>query len=335
MRIRIVLLTLTLLGLGVMGWTVMRAPYPPAGWVSVEAPREVSVNQPLRLRVTLTPPTPEGMLVVTLHGFIQRREPIGYLSGGTPQLTGTNGGVFPVEITVPDRPGLKQVQVILYVGPTAHWSDRQMAAKTVEIPVVRRTVEGRATNLSPVLTFEAKSDPTIDPQEVPWVRTLTGLLWGVVALLLGFRGIPSNATSAKSSWSSALALACLMAAIVEWSRINLTLADAVRTWAVGHRLYWDRRWLQQGATLMALIGSATATVLALVRLKSLRRGLLLFSLVGFALISLAEAFSLHEIDRLLALKVGPLPLIQITKLALVLMAMVVWIRPAGSRPLSS
>ncbi len=331
MRIRIVLLTLVLIGLAALTWIVMRAPYPPAGWVSMEAPNDASVNQSLPLRVTLTPEAPAGTLVVTLHGFGRRREPLGFISSATSTHTNAQGGVFSVEIPVPDQLGLKQVQVILYLGPTANWSDRQVAAKTVEIPVIRRTAEQSPIHLKPLFTFEAKSDPELYPEEIPWVRTLSGLLWVAAALLAGRRlgsPLPGTSSSRTRCWRSGVVLACLAAALVEWSRIHLLLANGVRTFAIGHHLYWDRRWLQQGATLLALVGSATATLLALMRLKSLRRGILVFSLVGFATLSLAEAFSLHEIDRLLAWKIGPLPLIQIAKFATVLTAMVVLIMPA-------
>jgi len=336
-RLRVVVLILGVLALTLLAWNVLRAPYPQATWLSVEAPAVAVMNRPLQLRITLPSPSDAGMLMADLHGSADRHEPMGYLNHSSPHLVTPEGGVFTFDIPIPVRPDLKHVRAIIYLGPTERWADRLKVVATDEIPVKPTGASKTATSWKNLQAHESVPDPEIRFHEAAWARPLIAALW-VLAGLLAARGELLRVTHSEAipqrisgrRFGLALALACLAAAVFEISGVELNLAAQLRAYAQDNRLYHDRRWLQQGATLLALGGSATLGWVALWRTHSPARSLALLGLGLFAAFSAARLFSLHEVDQILARQMGPLSLAQFAQLASVLIVVIaLWPRKSS------
>jgi len=317
-QLRLVFFVFAAVVLSGIAWQVVRTSQPPAKWLRVEAPRAVAVNGTLSLRLTLSPPAPSGLLGADLHWSGSRHEPHGYLSGSAPQAVTSAGGVFNFAIPVPPRPNLQRVFAVIYLGPSDRWSERTHAAMTEEIPVAVTAGNG-GTALVPLAVHDEISDPEIRVDEVPPVRGLIALLWAVAAWCGGRNAGRTGAADGRivPSWIRQhwLALACLAAALLEGSGCGLLLTGRLRAFALAHHFYFERRGVQQLATLGAIVGAAGVGWFALVRVRPPGQSLALLALGCFAALALAEVISQHEVDRLFAMALGPLPLIQVLKLA--------------------
>ena len=267
-----------------------------------------------------------------LHWSGPGHEPRGFLSSGSPQNVTPAGGVFVFEIPVPARPNLQHIRAIICLGPTVRWVDRQKAVETEEIPVQPAGSDPDRSALKPLGTHEISVEPAVPAKEARWPRPMNAALW-FAAGTLAWRACPSESIKRKTvvAWLDHgrlwLAVACWAAALFEFSQADLYLAARSRAYAQEHGVYFERRWLQQTATGLALGGAAIAALVAARRIKSPARSVAVLSLEMFAAVSLAGSFSLHQLDQAFALQMGPLLLGQLIKLSLAMTAVfAVWPR---------
>jgi hypothetical protein len=326
-RLRPVVLPLGLLLLAAAVLFGALRPRAQAAWLRVEAPPHALVGQMLSVRVTLTEPTADVWLAVDLHAMSTRREPRGFLSSSSPQRVARTTRAYTFEVPVVAADDLGHVQAIVFLSPSGRWEDRLRAASTVAIPVGSKGTTGR---LEPIPAYDPAEEVASLPAASPALRVSIAALWLLAGLVLCWtRSRPPAREAAftdparrRSGW---LALACAAAAVWELSNAETSLASHARAVAFEHRLYYERRSLQEWITIAVVMGTVA---LAALRLWPSRDGggLLPAALWLYAAISLTNLLSFHELDRLLAASVLSVPLVQVAKLSAALAGLVVVVR---------
>jgi hypothetical protein len=177
--------------------------------------------------------------------------------------------------------------------------------------------------------YENLSDPAVRFREVTWGRPMIAALWFTAGVLAwrGERRRGSQSGAAPERFEFArhwISFACWAAALFEVSKADVHLSDWLRAYAFELRIYRERRWVQQLATVAVGGGGAVIGWLALWRIQSTSRSIVLLCLVAFAACSLARLFSLHQLDQTLAFAVGPVTLGPAAKLALAATAALVF-----------
>ncbi len=307
-RLQWILLAAVAVSCALLFWNAVREPYPQASWIAVESPRFAVANGTLPMRVTLAPSAQSGWLETELNGSDSRQRPHGTLSSLPAQWVGTNGGTFLLEFPIPARTNLARVNAQLYLTPTHRWSDRVWNVETSDLRVCDPP-SAADDHWKPLHTFAPVEDPEIRPKETSWARWLTAAIWVVFAWRAAC--IP---TSAFGRFSAVLAALGIAFALLECTGADLALAGALRSFARGHQLYEERRIFQQAAIVAGVCIVAAGTSWFIRQLREHHRAPILTAMGLFVLFSLATVFSLHETDRVLALQLGPLPLVQWMKL---------------------
>jgi hypothetical protein len=329
-RLRPIVIPLGLLLLAAAVLLDAMRPREQAAWLRVEAPPHALVGQMLAVRVTLSEPAPDGWLVVDLHAMSTRREPLGFLSSSSPQPVAQTTRSYTFEAPVVAADDLGHVQAIVFLSPSGRWEDRLRFAATAAIPVEsKRTTE----RLEPIPVYDRVEEVASLPAASPAMRASIAALWLLVGLVLCWTWIRPPAREARSTDSARhrsgwLALACAAAAVWELSNAETGLANHARAFAFEHRLYYERRTVQEWITVAVVMGTVA---LAAIRLRPSRdgRGLLPAALWLYAGISLTTLLSLHELDRLLAASVLSVPLVQVAKLAAALTGLIGAVRETG------
>lgn len=294
---------------------------PPASWLLVEAPAHAIAGQTVPVRVTLTVPAEDTRLAVDLHWTTSRGEPRGFLSSSTPRWVHRHARMYTFEVPVPPQAELGAVTAVLYLSPSGRWEDRTAVAVTARIPVRK---SGPPVPAEPISAYEQTGEVPRPADPSPALRYVIAGLW-----LLG--GLGLRRERAAGAETDRLAVACLLAAAWELSNAELLLSESARAAALAQRLYYERLWLQVGATLAILAGTTALVVSALRRSPLRRAGLVRAVLWIYAAISLAGLVSFHETDRWLGLPVSAVPLAQVAKagLAVATLALALW-PPANS-----
>ena len=303
-RLHWILLSVGMAVAAVLVWNALREPYPQVAWVTVEAPRSVVAGQTLPMRIRWQSAPAAGWVRLDLHWSDERRRHRGYLSGTNLGWVGTNAATVSVELPVLPRTNLTRIHGVLYASPTRRWADRGWVVHTKDIRVLG---SGAAvdTLMGPLHAYEPVSDPEIRPAETRWVRWLTGGAWVLVAFGLGSRTVGAPRL---------LIGVCLGLAVLEAFRADLALAGALRGVARGYQLYNLRREFQQVALVLGAGLIAGAVVWGTRRLRNPLHLSLWIAIALFTLVWCSSLFSLHETDRILAVSIGFLPLVQWMKL---------------------
>lgn len=289
-----------------------------ATWLHAEAPPHAIAGQTLPIRVTLAMPTSKTHLGVDLHWATSRREPRGFLSTSPARPVDRREAIYTFELPVPPRDDLGYVSAILFESSSGRWEDRTRVAQTALIPIRTSGAPGSAERI-PV--YELESEVVASAASSPTLRLAIAVLWLLCAIVLGRRR-----PYAGAGW---LAVACAAAAIWELSNAELSLARLARAAALEYRLYYERFWLQEAATIAILVAAAALLGSLFLRSPARRLRLLRAALWLYAAVSLAGLVSLHEADRLLALPVLSVPLAQVAKLGIAVasFAIALWLRP--------
>ncbi len=305
-------------------WWIITRPKPPAEWLRVEAPTQITPGEPVTLRVI-----PDGLesglfLNLDLHGTTNRHRPLRVVRSGRPQRI-NDGQPLEFRLTASTRPDLAEVHAIIYASPTGGWSDHVRVAKSEPIPVETATTSDR--KLSPLRVHDHTPDPEIPRVELPGLRWLLVMLWLIVTGVLVARFRKPDAEAGRGG-TLALLGATMGIAVSEILRFEPFASELARQFARKYGFYDGRLLPQQIAIVVTAV--VVAALAACILFKARNRRLVL-GLLGHAAIATAAILSLHEVDALLYTTFGGAPVEQLAKMATVSLAL--WgLRPMATSP---
>lgn len=294
-------------------WFVSR-PDPVSPWVRVEAAPYATLAHPMRLNARVAPQPAPAYIVADLHWSSPRREPRGFLVGGSAHPVGIEGGAFAFEYLVPDRNDLGYVHAVFYLSPTNRWEDRIRWAVTDPIPFLRAeaTQDARAEPW-PVRDYpsggaESRRSPSLT---ATWLTTLVWLAAAIGCVRLSrIAGIGAPASLTASRHLLLTAVACVMAALWESIGAATVLGSEGRRWAFDERLYYERATLQKIVTVLFVAAAAFAVAWILPRTRNAGHQAVLLGLISFGAAAGVDVLSLHAIDELFSAAWWGIPAIQ-------------------------
>jgi hypothetical protein len=283
---------------------------PEASWLRVDAPSVIVVGEPFIATVTLLEPADGALLDFDLHGKDARKSSLRVVAAGQTQAVVGGQRTFRFALVLRERPDVARVHAVIYLSRSEQWSDAFRVAGSDSLDVIRGTPRSADIVVRPLTVHDQKEDPAIEVAN-PLLRT------AIVALWLGAGGVAAAASrrSAPATAAGLFIVLCVVLAAWEALAAGTWIADQARPLARAAGLYEERRIVQQ-VTTVALAG--VFGLLAAVGLRRSRRqlpGLALAGMALYAVASLADMLSLHEVDRLLATKIGLWPLAGVLRLA--------------------
>ena len=218
---------------------------------------------------------------------------------------------FRFALVLRERPDVALVHAVIYLSRSEQWSEAFRVAGSDSLDVIRGTPRAADIVVRPLTVHDQKDDPAIEVANPPLLRTAIAALW------LGAGGIAAAATrrTAPATAAGFFVVLCVVLAAWEALAAGTWIADQARTLARAAGLYEERRVVQQ-VTTVTLVG--VFGLLAAVGLRRTRRqipGLAFAGMALYAVTSLANMLSLHEVDRILATKFGARPLAGVLRLA--------------------
>ena len=305
-------------------WLVTR-PGPVSQWVAVDVDPYATVAHPLRLNMHVAPQATPGYVVADLHWSSTRREPRGFLVGGTVQSIPIEGGAFAFDYRVPDRGDLGYVHAVIYLGPTGRWEDRIRWASTDLIPFQRATTTANAA----VKPWPVRDHAGEAAESRPFRSTLVTWLTAVVLIAAAARCIrvwQATRGGARSSltagrWLVFASFACVTAALWTIVGAETVLGSEGRRWALDARLYHERAAIQKIVTVLVVAVAALAVTWMLPKFGNAGRAVLL-GLISFGTVAGLDVLSLHEIDSLFNEAWWGIPALQWLELAASLVALI-------------
>lgn len=283
---------------------------PEAAWLRVDAPSVIVVDEPFIATVTLLEPADGAFLDFDLHGKDARKSSLRVVAAGQTQAISGGQRTFRFPLVLRERPDVARVHAVIYLSRSEQWSDAFRVASSDSIDVIRGTPSAADIVLRPLMVHDQKEDPAIEVANPPLLRAT------IVALWLGAGGVAAAASrrSAPATAAGLFIVLCVVLAAWEALAAGTWIADQARPLARTAGLYEERRTVQQ-VTTVALAG--VFGLLAAVGLRRSRRqfsGLALAGMALYAVVSLVDMLSLHEVDRLLATKIGVWPLAGVLRL---------------------
>lgn len=284
---------------------------PEASWLRVDAPSAIVVDEPFIATVTLLEPADGAFLDFDLHGKDARKSPLNVVAAGQTQAVVGGQRTFRFSLVLRERPDVTLVHAIIYLSRSEQWSDAFRVAGSDSLDVIRRTPRVAEIGVRPLAVHDRKDDPPIEVVSPPLLRAAIAALW------LGAGGIAAATTRRTASATTAGLFIVLCVLLAAWEALaaQTWFADQARILARSAGLYEERRIVQQ-VTTVAVAG--VFGLLAAVSLRRPRRQLPRLALAGMALyavVSLTNMLSLHEVDHLLATKIGAWPLAGVLQLA--------------------
>ncbi len=324
-------MSLTLLVLGALAVGSLRQPAR-ATWLVVEAPAHGQIDHVLPIRVTVRTQLTGGFLRLDLHWKDTHRESRGFLSLSPPQAIQEVGHAYSFDMPLPNRPHLGSVHGVIWAGETDNWDDRAWSVTTESIPVFPG--EQRLGSWRVLQVFEPER-----PSFVPSVSTAFG--W-----LVGCFWIGSGLIWVRRPWAPAvrlesrserligrtIALLCLGAAVWECGQFDFRIAHAARAISVAHDSYQRRHFAQTLVTFILSVG-LLCLLIASIRSEVLRgQATTLFGLTSLVGIAGGTAISLHGVDLLANVVLGPVPIVHWLKLCTAALTCCEAVRQARSQP---
>jgi hypothetical protein len=285
---------------------------PEAAWLRVDAPSVIVVGEPFIATVTLLEPAEGAFLELDLHGETARRSPLRVVAAGTAQMVAGGQRTFSFTLVLRERPEVARVHAIIYLSRSGRWSDVFRVARSDSLDVIRGTPRAADVVVRPLRVHDQKEYPAIEVANPAALRAAIAALWLGAALVAA---VAASRRPTPGSAAGLFVVLCLVLAAWEALAAGTWVADQVRALARTAGVYEERRIVQQ-VTTVALVG--VIGLLAAVAVRRARRPLPALALAGMALygaVSLADMFSLHEVDRLLAAPIGAWPLAGVLRLA--------------------
>jgi hypothetical protein len=293
-----------------VAWLVLRRE-PEASWLRVDAPSAIVVGEPFIATVTLLEPADGAFIDFDLHGKDARKSALSVVAAGRTQAVVGGQRTFRFTLVLRERSDVALVHAVIYLSRSEQWSDAFRVARSDSFDVIRGTPRAADIDVRRLTVHDLKEDPAIEVANPPLLRTAIAALW------LGAGGVAASASrrSAPACPAGLFIVVCVVLAAWEALAAGTWIADQARLLARAAGLYEERRIVQQ-VTTVALVG--VFGLLAAVGLRRSRRqlpGLALAGMALYAVASLADMLSLHEVDRLLATKIGAWPLAGVLRLA--------------------
>jgi hypothetical protein len=284
---------------------------PEASWLRADAPSAIVVGEPFIATVTLLEPADGAFLDVDLHGKDAHKSSLRVVAAGQIQAVVGGQRTFRFPLVLRERPDVAHVHAIIYLSRSEHWSDAFRVASSDSLDAIRGTPRAADIVVRPLKVHDQKEDPAIEVANPPLLRTAIVVLW------LGAGGVAAAASRRSTPATAAGLFIVLCVVLAAWEALaaGTWIADQARPLARAAGLYQERRIVQQ-VTTVALAG--VFGLLAAVGLRRSRRqlpGLALAGMALYAVVSLADMLSLHEVDHLLATKIGVWPLAGVLRLA--------------------
>ena len=285
---------------------------PEAAWLRVDAPSVIVAGEPFIATVTLLEPADGAFLELDLHGETARRKPLRVVAPGAAQVVAGGQRSFDFTLVLRERADVARVHAIVYLSRSGRWSDAFRVARSDSLDVVRGAPRAADLVARPLRVRDQKDSPTIQIVDPAILRAVVAALWLAAAGLAAFA---ASRRPTPGSTAGVFVVLCLVLAAWEALAAGTWMADQVRALARAAGVYEQRRIVQQ-VTTVALVG--VVGLLAAVGVRRASRPLPALALAGMALygtVSLAEMFSLHEVDQLLAAPIGAWPLAGVLRLA--------------------
>jgi hypothetical protein len=209
-----------------------------------------------------------------------------------------------------ERTDVAVVRAVIYLSRSELWSDAFRVAGSDWLDVIRGTPRAVDIVVRPMSVHDQKDEPAIEVTNPPFLRMTIAAIWlgaGGFAAAASRRAAPATATGL-------IIVLCLVLAAWEALAAGTWVADQARTLARAAGLYEERRIVQQ-VTTVGLVGFFGLLVAVDLRRSPPKLpGLALAGMALYAVASLADMLSLHEVDRLLATKIGAWPLAGVLRL---------------------
>lgn len=303
---------LVVLGLG-------RLPDQPT-WLSLTLPARAVLHSNFTAQITLRKPH-TGFVGFELLWHDRQRAYQGRLPA--PPVQRVHPGQADYEFTIPVTPvpGLRFVSGLVFLSPTGLWEDRTAVAvtgyyqplttptDTNGVPWPRRTTHAHFPR-----------SPEFYPPPSRTARTLTAALFMAAAasmalVLVTTRRHRSRSASGEPAGGVVL-LIVIQLACGAWEQLEIgeRLANRVREAMQVHGVYKERHTAQQPLTGLAL-AAGSACMWAL--LRSRMPGTLRTTAAGcaaYGAIAVLSAISLHAVDVLSLVRLGPFPAVQALEL---------------------
>lgn len=271
-----------------------------ATWMTLDAPGSARPGTMFEATVHLAAPEAEAGSFITfdLHGRDRANDPVGYVVGGQPQRIEPDKQAYSFSLPIPDSDDLKSVHAVIYLSRTAQWRSRYRVGRSIPLAVVRSSETIGAGDLR---TYDATDEPPIEVPHPPLHRGLVAAGW-LVCALLAWRRRALAGSHGSPRW---LPLVFVLFAALEASDVLGQIAEAARIVARARGWYDERRGLQLLATFAIVCGMAALATLAVRRSRARTSAAILLGSALFLTIEAAGTLSLHELDRVLAMPLGP------------------------------
>ena len=284
---------------------------PEASWLRVDAPSVIVVGEPFIATVTLLEPADGAFIDFDLHGKDARKSSLRVVAAGQTQAVVGGQRTFRFALVLRERPDVALVHAVIYLSRSEQWSDAFRVVRSDSLEVIRGTPRAADIVVRPLTVHDQKEDPPIEVANPPLLRAAIAALW------LGAGGVAAAASrrSAPATAAGVFIVLCVVLATWEALAAGTWITEQARSLARAAGLYEERRIVQQ-VTTVALAG--VFGLLAAVGLRRSRRqlpGLALAGMALYAVASLADMLSLHEVDRILAAQIGAWPLAGVLRLA--------------------
>lgn len=284
---------------------------PDATWLRLDAPAAVVAGEPFVVTVTLLEPAGGAFLGVDLHATGASGAPVRVVAAGQAQAVAGTQRTFRFALVLRDAPtDVARVHAIVFLSRSAQWQDAFRVARSDALAVVGSSPRAGDGVARPLRVHDPEDAAAIGIATEPLVRAAISALW------LGAAIVSVRTWRRWTPGASAAGFVAVCVALAAWEALAAGpwLSDHARPLARAAGLYEGRRIAQQLATI-ALAGGIGVLALVALRRAQWLPGLALAGIALYAVVAMAHVFSLHEIDRLLAIGIGPWPLADLLRLA--------------------
>jgi len=300
----------------ISSWALQQPP-PAAPWLAVTAPGEATAGAPFVVRVRLRArlllsTTPELRLGVDLHGSTLQHESRGWLGSAPPQgIAGAEAELtFAVPVPLATEPGF--AHAVIYASPTGAWQDRVAVANSVDVPLRDPHANTTAPTHRKLHVYDPGSLAPIARRDQAPVRSVLALGWLAVAIAWWRRRSRHPATR-----RIATVLCGTAAAAATWELLPLErwLGRGARDVTFAWHWYERRVGYQHAFTVAVLVAAAALVMWAWRSSTDLAQRLAVTGITLHGTVTLASFLSLHAVDAMLAVPLGPVPVLQAVQLA--------------------
>lgn len=284
---------------------------PEASWLRVDAPSAIAIGEQYIATVILLEPADSAFLGFDLHGEDARKNPLGFVVAGKTQTVADGHPAFTITLVLRDRPDVARVHAVIYLSRSGQWRDAFRVVRSESLDVIRSAPRAANIFVRPLSVHDQKESPAIEVANPPLLSAVIAALWlGAAAVAAAASGRP-----ARGAAEGLFIAVCIVLAAWEALAAGSWISDQARFLARAVGLYQERLVVQQVTTVAIASAFGLLAVVGLQRTWHQVSGLALAGIALYAVVSLADMLSLHEVDRFLAATIGPWPVVGVLRLA--------------------